>query len=188
MRPRAFIFNLQGAIIDEIGTYYLSLWHQTLSRHQGALELQMLRGSEEFLRDAVNAEVKIAVVSDMNEEATRLVLERFEVSKYFDVVITSEDLCRSKPDPEVYFLAAERLGVEPEECILFDSCLKGVEAAYYAGMQTVVLTTMHHHEEFADFPNVILYLEDFTAILPQTFIGTRERVTDDVPVLIEIRR
>jgi beta-phosphoglucomutase-like phosphatase (HAD superfamily) len=68
----------------------------------------------------------------------------------------------SKPDPETYLKLADMLNVKPSECVVFEDAPKGVEAAANAGMQSVVITTMHEPGEFADYNNVWGYVQDYT--------------------------
>lgn len=76
--------------------------------------------------------VKIAVGSSSRN--TSLILERLGWSDRFDVVVDGNDIRRSKPDPEVFVLAAQRLGVPPAQCLVVEDAIAGVEAARRAGM------------------------------------------------------
>jgi beta-phosphoglucomutase-like phosphatase (HAD superfamily) len=77
------------------------------------------------------------------------------------VIVSAHDVLQSKPHPEVFLKAAELLGVAPDSCIVFEDAPKGVEAAETAGMQSVVLTTMHTSEEFKRYSNIMLYTKDY---------------------------
>lgn len=69
-----------------------------------------------------------------------------EVKAMFDCIITSEDVGRGKPDPEPFLVAAQRLHVAPEECLVIENAPLGVRAACAAGMWVVaVLTTLPAH-------------------------------------------
>ncbi|WP_336321735.1 HAD-IA family hydrolase [Streptomyces lavendofoliae] len=63
------------------------------------------------------------------------------------VVIAADDITRGKPDPEPYLLAAARLGVAPERCVVFEDAPAGLAAGRAAGMRTVALATTHHRED-----------------------------------------
>jgi len=56
------------------------------------------------------------------------------VSELFDVVVTADDVRRSKPDPELFLLAAQRMGVPPEACCVLEDSELGIQAAETAGM------------------------------------------------------
>src|SRR5262249_33531907 len=65
----------------------------------------------------------------------------------FDVAVSADDVTYGKPDPEVYLLAAARLRIAPERCLVFEDSLVGVEAARRAGMRAVGVTTAHTEAE-----------------------------------------
>ena len=69
------------------------------------------------------------------------VLRSLDLDRLLDVVLTREDVDNPKPDPEIYLLAAQRLGVEPQECIVIEDLPSGVRAAVAAQMNVVALAT-----------------------------------------------
>ncbi|MGW2025323.1 HAD-IA family hydrolase [Streptomyces decoyicus] len=64
-------------------------------------------------------------------------------------LISADDISRGKPDPEPFLLAAERLGVDPARCVVFEDAPAGLAAGRAAGMLTVALTTTHRAEELS---------------------------------------
>lgn len=81
--------------------------------------------------------VKIGVVSGGVRKTVEKTLEVLKIDSIVDVVICAEDTSEGKPDPAPFLLAAEKLGVEPEYCIVFEDGSPGVEAAKAAGMKSV---------------------------------------------------
>lgn len=69
---------------------------------------------------------------------------------------------RGKPHPDLFLAAAERMGVEPKDCVVFEDAPLGVEAARRAGMRAVALLTSAKAETFASFDNLIAAMPDFT--------------------------
>ncbi|MFF8787644.1 HAD-IA family hydrolase [Streptomyces sp. NPDC015125] len=65
------------------------------------------------------------------------------------MLIAADDINRGKPDPEPFLLAAERLGVDPARCVVFEDAPAGLAAGRAAGMVTVALTTTHRAEELS---------------------------------------
>jgi beta-phosphoglucomutase-like phosphatase (HAD superfamily) len=61
------------------------------------------------------------------------------------------------------------MNVEPSACIVFEDAPKGVEAALNAGMESVVLTTMHPPEDFSAYENVISFIKDYSTSNPEDF-------------------
>jgi beta-phosphoglucomutase-like phosphatase (HAD superfamily) len=75
--------------------------------------------------------------------------------------VSAVDVTISKPHPETFLSCAKQLEVEPENCIVFEDSPKGVLAAKTAGMQCVVLTTMHSADEFEGADNILLKVPDY---------------------------
>ncbi len=69
------------------------------------------------------------------------VLRALDLEETLDIVLTREDVQRPKPDPEIYLLAAEKLGVPPEECMALEDSPNGVRAAVDAGMNVIAVAT-----------------------------------------------
>jgi beta-phosphoglucomutase len=66
-----------------------------------------------------------------------MVLEKLRITDLFDAIITGHDISRSKPDPQIFLMGAEQLGVEPRECAVFEDAASGVQAALAGGMLSV---------------------------------------------------
>jgi len=94
-----------------------------------------LPGAREILVALRAAGIKLAVGSSSRN--TPLIMEKTDLSCYFDAVADGSDITRSKPDPEVFLLAAKRLGLKPQECVVVEDAEAGVEAARRAGMRVV---------------------------------------------------
>ncbi|MCY7350746.1 MAG: beta-phosphoglucomutase [Cytophagaceae bacterium] len=95
----------------------------------------VLPGVREFL-DACRAKgIKIALGSASKN--ARLILKNTDLLRYFDAVIDGNKTTRSKPDPEVFLLGAQELGVPPAECLVFEDAVAGIEAAHRGGMKAV---------------------------------------------------
>ena len=81
---------------------------------------------------------------------------RSEFRQLFDAILTSEDFERSKPDPDCYLKAAERLGAEIDECIVFEDSFNGLKSGRAAGMKVVGLATTNSAESIAPYSDVII--------------------------------
>ncbi len=69
------------------------------------------------------------------------VIHSLGLESMLDVVLTAEDVTKGKPDPEIYLLAAQKLGVPPEECLVLEDSVNGIKAAQAAGMNVVAIAT-----------------------------------------------
>ena len=90
-------------------------------------EGDILPGVSSFLKECKQSGLKIAVGSASKN--TPLILERLGLSDQFDTVVDGNHVSKSKPDPEVFLKAAEQMGEQPENTIVFEDAIYGVEAA-----------------------------------------------------------
>jgi beta-phosphoglucomutase len=67
----------------------------------------------------------------------RTILERVNLKERFDAIVDGNDVTKAKPDPEVFLIAAKQLNVAPENCIVFEDSVAGVEAANVADMISI---------------------------------------------------
>jgi beta-phosphoglucomutase len=68
-----------------------------------------------------------------------------DTARFFAAVVSMEDTQRGKPDPQVFLVAAQRLGVEPSQCLVMEDAVAGVEAAKAAGMRCIAVRFVGHH-------------------------------------------
>lgn len=95
----------------------------------------LLPGVEQFLNECRERGLKLGLGSASKNAKTILTLTQL-IDK-LDVVVDGTFITSAKPDPEVFLLAAQQLGVEPKQCVVFEDAVAGVEAAKRAGMYCV---------------------------------------------------
>ena len=93
-----------------------------------------------------------------------LILDTLSLRERFATIVSPSQGYPGKPHPDMFLAAAERMGVDPADCIVFEDAPNGVEAARRAGMRAVALLTMLDAEAFAGFDNVIASVPDFSAL------------------------
>ena len=130
-----------------------------------APHLKGIDGLETFLEEAHLKGIKMAVGSAAIMGNIDFVLDGLRLRKYIDVVVSADDVTHSKPHPETFLKCAEGLQLSPQDCLVFEDAPKGVEAALNAGMDCVVITTMHTAEEFSQYKNVVHIIRDFNEAL-----------------------
>jgi len=84
-----------------------------------------------------------AVASAAPRANVDAILTVLGIADYFGAVTSSEDVTRGKPDPQVYLVAAQRLGVPPARCVVVEDAPAGVEGAHRAGMRCIGVTSTH---------------------------------------------
>ena len=95
-----------------------------------------------FLDELKRRKVPCAIVTSSNEEKmNKLFAQNPGFEEYFKVVITDRQVTKSKPDPQGYLMAAEKLGCQPCDCYVFEDSLLGLEAGRRSGAKVVGLAT-----------------------------------------------
>ena len=95
-------------------------------------ESELLSGAKDLLVALKENGIKVALGSASKNALP--ILERTGIVKYFDTIVDGNHVTKAKPDPEVFVLGAQRLGVEPNKCVVFEDSVAGIEAAHIAGM------------------------------------------------------
>lgn len=119
-------------------------------------------GAGELLDSLHAAGFKLAVGSSGPPENIDLTLECLGRAALLGAVVTRADVTRGKPDPQVFQIAAERLGAKPDECVVVEDAPAGIEAANRAGMASVALTGTATREELSHARLVIDSLRELT--------------------------
>jgi mannitol-1-/sugar-/sorbitol-6-/2-deoxyglucose-6-phosphatase len=98
-----------------------------------------LPGVREILAWCANAGWRIGLASNSPAVLCQLVLRELDLAPAFQAVVSADLVEEGKPDPAIYLLAARRLGVMPEECLVFEDSITGLRAARAAGMSVVLV-------------------------------------------------
>ena len=96
---------------------------------------ETLPGVEKFLQELRKRGIKTALGSASKNAP--LILERIGLAGWFDVIVDGNSISEAKPNPEVFLKGAEKLGIIPEHCVVFEDAIAGVEAARNANMYCV---------------------------------------------------
>lgn len=100
-------------------------------------ESEILKGTIECLKGFRALGVKTALGSASKN--AMLILNNLKLTPYFDAIIDGTKTSKAKPDPEVFLLGAQALGVKPENCVVFEDAQAGIEAAKSGGMKAVAV-------------------------------------------------
>lgn len=122
---------------DEIRTWddrKEALYREIITKQFPAID-----GAVELIHTLHETGFKLAVGSSGPPENIALTLQCLGRADLFDAVVTRVDVTRGKPDPQVFQIAAQRLGAKPDECIVVEDAPAGIEAANRAGMASVAL-------------------------------------------------
>ena len=128
-----------------------------LDEFEAQMHFDYVDGFEDFVHDLRKRGIKTAVVTSSNLPKMQSVYrQRPEFQALFDAILTSEDFERSKPDPDCYLKAAQRFGLEPTECVVFEDSFNGLKSGRAAGMTVVGLSTTNSPDDIAPFCNQVI--------------------------------
>mgnify|MGYP003394854081 CR=1 FL=1 len=108
--------------------------------------VEAINGSIELIKSFHTAGFKLAVASASNLKYVEKVIDSLAVRNYFDFLVGGDMVTNGKPDPESFLLAASKIGIEPEYCLVIEDGRSGMTAAKVAGMKCIGLVQNIHHE------------------------------------------
>jgi len=138
---------LLGRRVPEHEVWRLARRKRDLYVHLARGGIVTVAGVSRFVADLARSKVPRAVGTSASSFDVDRLLAGAGLRRHFDVIVTADDVTLGKPDPEVYLLAAARMRVAPERCLVFEDSLVGVEAARSAGMRAIGVTTAHTEGE-----------------------------------------
>jgi beta-phosphoglucomutase len=101
---------------------------------------EIFPGVKDLIEHIRASGIKVALASSSKNANT--VIELLRIQDLFDTMVDGNMIVHSKPDPEIFLLAASRLGIDPKDCLVFEDAEAGVEAALAAGMKCVGVGSM----------------------------------------------
>ena len=132
--PTAAVYTIETAGLKDTPESVMAEWHE-LAAAEYAHNIRLKPYAGELLKRLKREGVLLATASSLTPELMRVALENNGVAEMFSAFAYTGEVPRGKGFPDVYLLAAERLGVEPEECMVFEDILAGVRGAKLAGMK-----------------------------------------------------
>jgi HAD superfamily hydrolase (TIGR01509 family) len=108
--------------------------------------VSLFDGAAELL-EALQDKTKIALATMSSRKVVDKLLPAKRITAYFDVVVSADEVAYPKPDPEVFLIAAKKLGVTPEDCVVVEDSVFGVRAAKAANMKCVAVPSGAYSKE-----------------------------------------
>ncbi|RVU24948.1 HAD family phosphatase [Sandaracinomonas limnophila] len=124
-----------------------------------------LEGLVEFLKEIRSSGIKVALATSAGQGNIDFTIDGIGLRDQFDVIVGGAEVTKGKPDPEIYLLAAQKLGVNPANCWVIEDSLQGIKSGQSAGCKVVGITTSHTKEELAH-----------TQIQAPNFVGLFEKI------------
>lgn len=158
--------DVEAAVARRAQNFFRLLASEPLPAAPGVLEL--------VAQARACGHVKLAIATSGRKEKQFSVIEGAGLRlEWFDVVITGDAVTRKKPDPQIYRLTGERLGLPPERCVVVEDAPVGVQAAKSAGMFCLAVTTSASREALAEADWVVRSLAEVSVgTLEQRFFSS----------------
>lgn len=146
---------------------------EQLYRDMFAAAPKLIPGGAELVESLKAAGFRVAFGSSGPPENVHFHVDLLGVGGRLDAVITGADVTRGKPDPQVFLMAAERMGVPPAECAVIEDAVAGVEAANRAGMSSIGLVGTTTRGKLSHAKLVVDSLAELTPELLRNLIERR---------------
>ena len=148
-----------SSIIDKWNSMAYYHYSNTISLKNGALN---------YLKELKKNNIKIALATSNSVPLLEAVLKSNGVFEYFDVIITSEEVKKSKENPDIYLLSAKKLNVDPKDCIVFEDIPQAVKGAKLAGMTVYAVYDKSSEDSKDELINLAdRYIYDFNELIQQ---------------------
>jgi beta-phosphoglucomutase len=152
------IFGKAKYSLEEIES--ITLRKENRYRKEFLPNLKLINGLDSFLINIQRSGISLSIGTAAPLANIDFVLDNLKLRNYFPVVVGPDDVHTSKPDPEVFLKAAERMNIFPEECLVFEDAPQGIEAARRAGMNAIAVTSFHSSHQLSN-ENVIAHIKDY---------------------------
>lgn len=153
--------NTLAQVFDKFFSGELEKYRATveieLDKFEASMPYKFIDGAVDFLKILRQNRINTAVVTSSTKKKMQSVYKvRPEIPEYFDRIFTSDDITKSKPDPECYLKARDFFGANSENGFVFEDSYSGLSAAKASGMCVIVLATTNPAEKIKDFCNLVI--------------------------------
>jgi beta-phosphoglucomutase len=148
-RNPEIIRYLFGDRFDDAAISDLGYRKEELYKAAARRGVSLLPGVRELLEGLHAAGFRQGIGSSAPRGNIDLIMDLTGSARFFDAITSSEDTSRGKPDPQVFLVAAAKLGVAPARCVVMEDAVAGVQAARAGGMKCIGVTFVGHHPDEA---------------------------------------
>ena len=129
--------------------------------HQLCDQVNLFSGVEELLLTLKEKNLLVALATSSELSEANTFLQKFSFNHFFNLLVTFEDTTNRKPAPDIYLKAAEKLSLQPQECLVIEDSIVGVTAAKAAGMKCIAVTNTFPKEKLQAADYIINNLTEF---------------------------
>jgi len=145
-------------------------WLEAMMQHY-LNDIKQVKGAKKFLDKCKEAGIRMGIATGTNETLSVPALQKQGLLDYFEFVISEDTVGKGKGEPDIYLIAASKLGVTPENCIVFEDGLHGAKTVKKAGFKLVGIydeVGSHYEDELKALAD--LYIYDFEDLDPNELL------------------
>lgn len=176
--PRELNKELEGMSFEEVAEFFkdrfdiedsveeiVAEWNK-MAWDKYENEVKLKPGVREFLKYLKNNNIKTGIATSNSRSLAKLVLKANNIDKYIDKIVTSTEVSKGKPEPDVYLKVAKGLNLNPANCLVFEDVVNGIIAGKRANMKVCAIydeaskNTTEEKQKTADY-----YITDFEEIV-----------------------
>ncbi len=174
--------NIAGISVTQTAVYFKERFHipdsiekiigdwDRMALEKYTTQVPLKPGALEFLKYLKSRGIPCAIATSNSRRLTQAVLEAHNITGYFQVILTGEDIHKGKPEPDVYLETAGKLKIEPGHCLVFEDIPYGVMAANRAGMTCAAIDDPDSRWQEEDKRRLArYYIQDYFDIMFQTY-------------------
>ncbi len=127
----------------------------------------LAKGAVEFLDYLKENNIPRTIATMSDKKNVDFFIENFHLENWFDIdkIVYSDGKIPGKPAPDIYMIAAQRLGLQPKDCIVVEDAISGIQSAYDAGIGKIVAICSEEPQElYKSIPAVSVIINDFTEL------------------------
>ncbi len=125
-------------------------------------KVQLVDNFKEFILILYDEGYPMSLASSNNQNAVRAIVEKFGLDKYMEFFISGEEVSQGKPDPEIFLTVADKMKIEPSDCLVIEDAKNGVRAAKAAGMKCIGLQNENSYNQ--DLSQADLVINNFNEL------------------------
>ncbi|MBT4351751.1 HAD family phosphatase [archaeon] len=135
---------------------------EAIYRDLANIELNELSGAKKLIKKLYDNGFKLIVGSSGHPENIEFNLNKLNLSKYFQGYVSNHEVEKGKPAPDIFLKCAQKLKLNPNECIVIEDAHHGIDAANNAEMKCIAITSTHDKEKLKDADLIVDTLNEIT--------------------------
>lgn len=125
-------------------------------------KVRPISGVLNFIKNLHGNNFKLALASSSTENFINHILNSLKIKHFFTIIINGDEIKKGKPNPDIFLKAAEKLNINPANCLVLEDTPSGVKAAKSAGMKCIAITTSQKREQLKQADKIIDNFSELT--------------------------